>query len=204
MISNNSLWAALRDLEDNTVVPVTNAGAPTNGTSGTGANLCGPGTPLFDTVNKVAYINQGTLASPIWNLYTPNSTAISGLGVLGLAKAQYDFSVDGGAISTITPAKNAIIPSKAIILGGIIDVLTTFVGATATISIGTSAGSSAASLKAATAVASYTAGLLAVVPVFTAATMVKMSAAGQVTLTIATAALTAGKANVIIAYVMSN
>jgi hypothetical protein len=101
-------------------------------------------------------------------------------------------------------SQNAIIPNKAIILGGTIDITTTLVGATATISVGTSAGSSATSLKGATAVASWTAGQLALVPVFTAATYVKLTAAGSITITIATANLTAGKFDVNLVYLMGN
>ena len=72
--------------------------------------------------------------------------------------------------SYITPAVNAIIPNNAIIVGGIINPTTAPVGATATIGFGTLAGSSAASIKAATAIASYTLdALLPVIPVFTAA-----------------------------------
>lgn len=133
-----------------------------------------------------------------------NRTRVGGQGVVGWAKMTYDFSVDGGAISTITPANSPVLPNGAIILGGIIDITTTLAGATATIALGTSAGSSTTSLKAATAVATWTAGLLTLVPIFTAATMFKMTADGRLTLTIATAALTAGKFDVNVCYVVGN
>lgn len=116
-----------------------------------------------------------------------------------VAKATFDVAVDGGAISTITPKLNSKIPDNAIILGGIIDNLTAFVGTNATIAVGTSAGSAADSLKAATAITSYT-GLLAIVPVFTAATMIKMTAEGVITVTVATTALTAGKFDIYLLY----
>lgn len=106
-------------------------------------------------------------------------------------RARYSFATDGGAISTITPADSDTIPANAVIWGGFLNPTTALVGATATIAVGTTAGSSTTSIKAATAVASYTIdALLAVVP--TLAVPIKMSAAGQITLTIATAALTAG------------
>jgi len=111
------------------------------------------------------------------------------------AKARYDNSVHGGAISTITlsdPYGRNALPQGAIILGGTIDVITQLAGASATIAVGTTAGSSTTSIKGATAVASWTVGQLAVVPVFTAATYVKLTAAGSITCTIATTALTAG------------
>lgn len=121
------------------------------------------------------------------------STAF-GLGALRVARAKYDFAVDGGAVSAITPATNATIPDNAILLSVILNPTTALTsGGSATIAVGTSAGSSANSLKTATAVASYSLdALLAGVPVFTAASAVKMTAAGSFTITVATAALTAG------------
>jgi len=48
--------------------PLRNAGAPTNGTSGTYANQnAGKGALLIDTTNSVLYENSGTSASPTWS-----------------------------------------------------------------------------------------------------------------------------------------
>lgn len=189
MITSPSVWGAFNDLANNDVLNLVNAGAPTDGTAGTGAGLAGPGSTCYDTTNGVMYRNYGTKLAPIWSFKG-----------IQYARAVYDFAVDGGAIGLITPARTITLPDKAIILGGVIDHATAFTSlGSATISVGTSAGSSAASLKAATAVASFT-GLLAIVPVFTAATMVKMTAAGAITLTVAVAALTAGKAGINVAY----
>lgn len=114
-------------------------------------------------------------------------------GGIRMARAKYDFSVDGGVIGLITLATTATIPDNAIVLGGMVNPTTAPVGATATIAFGTSAGSSASSLKAATAIATYTLdSLLALTPLWTAATAFKMTAAGDITMTTATAALTAG------------
>lgn len=126
-----------------------------------------------------------------------------------VAYGKYDFAVNGGAISTITLAGGKGInklPVNAVILGGTIDVTTALAsGGSATISLGTTSGSSASSLKSATAVASWTgAGQLALTPVFTAGTMVKMTAAGSITATIAAAALTAGVFEVHLLYVVSS
>src|SRR5262249_44702022 len=110
-----------------------------------------------------------------------------------------------GAISTITlsgQGRNSI-PNGAIILGGTIDITTQLTsGGSATIAIGTTAGSSSTSIKGATAVASWTVGQLAAVPVFTAATYVKMTADGALTAHIATAALTAGVFEVHLLYIL--
>lgn len=45
-----------------------NAGAPTNGTSGTRAGSAYPGSLLIDTTNKKLYINTNTKASPTWTV----------------------------------------------------------------------------------------------------------------------------------------
>lgn len=199
-----NIQAMLRDMVDNGVFTLPFAGVPVNGTSGTGAKLMGPGSLIYDTTNAQFYVNRGTKASPIWHLMNP-VTGNVGLGLLGNAKVTYDFAVDGGAVSTITPTDSPELPSKSIILGGTIDITTTLTsGGAATIALGTSAGSSTTSLKGATAVASWTAGQLALVPVFTAATYVKLTAAGKPTLTIATAALTAGKFDINLVYIVGN
>lgn len=124
-----------------------------------------------------------------------------------VAHGRYDFGRLGGAISAITlldgNGRN-LLPVNAIILGGTIDIITALTsGGSATIALGTTAGSSATALLGATAVASWTAGQLALTPIFTAATMVKMTAAGSIIATIATAALTAGVFEVHLVYVES-
>ena len=45
-----------------------NAGTPTDGTSGTGAGFAGPGSLVTDTTNAVLYINSNTKASPTWTI----------------------------------------------------------------------------------------------------------------------------------------
>lgn len=121
-----------------------------------------------------------------------------------LLKCTYDFTKQGGAISSINlqneDGKACIVPNKAIIRDVLIDVLT----AGTTSASGTMAltAQSAGDLKAALAAASYT-GLVAGVPVGTAATAIKMTADRTVIGTIATGALTAGKWNVLIEYIIS-
>ena len=127
----------------------------------------------------------------------------AGLGFVRFAHARYVFATDGGAIATITPAANATIPINAIILGGTCNVTTQLTsGGAATISIGTSAGSSTTALKADTAVASYTVGQVVLTPVFTGATYLKLTAAGQITITVSTATLTAGVMDIIVLYIV--
>lgn len=136
------------------------------------------------------------------NITEPKIVASSdtGLGVLRVARAKYSFAVDGGAISTITPASNATIPDNAIIIGGTINSTTAATSAgAATISVGTSAGSSAASLLGVTAVASYSADAK-INSIATFAASVKMTAAGSITLTVADFTLTAGVIEVTVLY----
>ena len=121
-------------------------------------------------------------------------------GGIRVARAKYDFDVDAGAISTITPATNETIPDNAIIIGGTINSTTAVTSAgAATISVGTSAGSGTASLIGLTAVASYSIDAT-LNSVATFAAPVKMTAAGSITLTVAVADLTAGVIEVNVMY----
>lgn len=134
-------------------------------------------------------------------------------------KGVYDFSLQGGAIGTLSlldamqiyPLSQPILlgnartfpslylPPGFIVLNCLIDVITAPTsGGSATLALST--GVTAADLKAATAISSYT-GLLAAIPVNTAATAVKVplttAQPGSIaTIAIATAALTGGKINV--------
>lgn len=134
---------------------------------------------------------------------SPSQVSLFGLGGhLRMARAKYDFAADGGgAPGLITPATNCVIPDNAIIVSGFANPTTALVGSSTTIAIGTSAGSAANSLKAATAEASFGSDVIvALVPVFTAATAVKMTAAGSITITTAVAALTAGVMEITVFY----
>ena len=123
-------------------------------------------------------------------------------GGLQVARAQYNFAVDGGAVSTLTPAYSDTIPANAIMLGGQVNVTTAVTsGGSATVAIGTSAGSAANSILTATGKASLTLDALINTTV-TFAAAVKMSAAGQIDFTIAAAALTAGVIEVFVLYVV--
>lgn len=124
---------------------------------------------------------------------------------LYMAKAVYNFAVDGGVAGAIIPALSDTIPANAIVYGGLMNPTTALTsGGSATIAVGTTAGSSTTSLKAATAVATYTVdAIMALVPVMTAATAFKMTAAGQIQLTVATANLTAGILEIFVFYMLA-
>jgi hypothetical protein len=119
------------------------------------------------------------------------------VGAFRVYHAKYSFAVDGGATGLITPATNSTIPANFVIQNVALnstDAVLATAGA-ATVSVGLSAGGAgAAALVAATAKASWSANAFVQgIPVpQTASTWIKMSAAGTVTLTVATNALTAG------------
>lgn len=117
---------------------------------------------------------------------------------IGQCVVEYDFAKDGGAIGSIT-LRGPDIPSGAIVDFGLIDVVTACTsGGSATLALTLV---SAGDIKAADAVANWTlAATLATVPVGTAATAVKTTARKKLVLTIAVAALTAGKFRVALRY----
>lgn len=126
---------------------------------------------------------------------------------------QYNFAVDGGAISTKTvlrvPATaggpggvSGSLPKGAIVIGCYIDVITPLTtSASGTVALST--GQAAADLKAATAAASYT-GIVACIPTGSAASSIKLTADSTPYFAIATGAITAGKFNLHIQYVLSD
>lgn len=125
----------------------------------------------------------------------------AGLGGLGVAHAIYDFAVDGGA--SCTPVSNAVIPANAILIGATINPVTAPLAAgSATFAVGTTAGSTTTSILAATAKASLTIDAL-INGVPTIAVPVKMSAAGSISVLIATGPLTAGKIEIFVYYTVA-
>ena len=67
-----SVASGILNFEDDMYV-YTKAGTPTDGTSGTGAGVGGPGTLCIDYTNKLLYMNEGTKASPSWGLVSAQS-----------------------------------------------------------------------------------------------------------------------------------
>lgn len=202
-----NLWSMLRSLIYNGLgfAPITSV--PVDGTSGTYAKFAGPGFMLFNASSGIIYSNRSlTAGSPTWVPINVPVFGLGGRGMLGNAKMSYSFATDGGAQATITPTNSPEMPAGAIILGGTIDVTEAFVGVSATIGWGLGAGAQVAALKAgSTVVGTYTLNTqVAIIPLFTAATFVKVAAATRLTMTIAGAALTAGKADINVAYIHGN
>jgi hypothetical protein len=111
---------------------------------------------------------------------------------------QYDFAVDGGAVSTIVlRSDDGQLNANSIIFGGVIDIATACLSATGTIAFQAEA---AADLLAAAAAAGLTLGRKSIIPVFTGVTTVKTTVARSPSIVIATAAFTAGKFTLILYY----
>lgn len=134
-------------------------------------------------------------------------------------RARYDFAKQGGAVGAVNlldvDGKSAVLPHGAIVQDCVIHTVTAPVSAgSATLAFNT--GYQADDLKAATGKASFTNdGLLACIPVGSVATSIKIpdftsvysagyTAAYYPQVTIGTAALTAGKVDVLIKYLISN
>lgn len=122
---------------------------------------------------------------------------IEGTTVLKTVVAEYDFAVDGGAVSTITLRGDNSIPAGAVITGGFIDITTSCASATGTIAVQAEA---AGDILATSLEAALTAGRKSVIPAGTGATSVKTTAARNIKIVIATAAFTAGKFTVTLFY----
>lgn len=113
-------------------------------------------------------------------------------------QCEYDFDKDGGAVGDIA-MRGGSLPIGAIVTSGMVYVPTAVTsGGSATVALQLE---SAGDILAATGKASFTAGAtITTVPVNTGATAIITTATGGVTLTVATAALTAGKVVVLLDY----
>ena len=130
------------------------------------------------------------------------NSALEKFQVERVAHFEYDFAKYGGAIGNITLTDD-VIPDDALITRGAIHVKTAVVGASATIDLFVN---SAGDVYDEAAITNFSlAANLVVVPVpQTASTWIKTTAKKNLTMTIGTAALTAGKFEVCLAYFMGN
>ena len=118
-----------------------------------------------------------------------------------VVRGRYSFAVDGGAVSTIAITSGTPIPSGSVIVGGYVDVLTQLTsGGAATIACQVEGAND---ILTAVAVASWTAGRKNILPApdtgaLTTSTVVKTTADRNISIVIATAALTAGVFDVVL------
>jgi hypothetical protein len=119
-------------------------------------------------------------------------------------RAVYDFATDGGGIGTITLRSSPSdmsgnsAPAGAVVLGGYVDVSVAVASATGTVALTLE---SAGDILGATGQAGLTVGRKSIIPAFTGATTVKTTTVRSLTMTIATAALTAGQFTVTLFYI---
>lgn len=130
------------------------------------------------------------------------SAAGAFVGGEAVARAGYDFAIQGGAVGTIPLLGSTLIPSGAIITRVVINTITPLTsGGSATVALRTEA---AADLLAATAIGSapwVAAGPNTGKPNAKDGSFVLTTAARDVSFVIATAALTAGKADIYVFYI---
>lgn len=106
-----------------------NAGAPTDGTSGTLVGLAPPGALVLDTTNGNLYQNTNTLASPTWSIFQSSGDAgsfttvtASGLVTAGQAKVDTGTKTAAASAGAATLNKNAgRITSEALTTAGLAD-----------------------------------------------------------------------------------
>jgi hypothetical protein len=116
------------------------------------------------------------------------------------ARAIWDFAVEGGAIGTIGLMGGTLIPSGAMILGGYMEVHTGVVGAGATAAMQVNAANDLVAAAAVAGAPWSTTGIKAIIPTFAAATMIRLTAARDISLVITAAVLTAGRLSVVLFY----
>jgi len=115
------------------------------------------------------------------------------------AKAIYDFSVDGGAISTITPASSEVIPANAIIVDAMTCVTTAFTsGGTPSLAV------KAGGLTVISAQNPASHASLADEKVTVNAVADKTTANGAIQVVVASGALTAGVVEIYVTYYQSD
>jgi len=130
-----------------------------------------------------------------------------GLGNLRVARATYDFAVEGGTIGAI--GLGVTLPDNAIVVGGFVDVITTLTSA-GDLATGALSVEGANDIVSAIAINDgsnpWDAGRKAIVPKANTpeTTSVKLTAAREVTFTVAVENVTAGKFETFLNYVISS
>lgn len=158
---------------------------------------------IADSAVTAAKIAASTITDGKVAALAAASTNLATTMLPRVAIAQYDFTNDGGAVGAITLTNTVSIPAGAVVLASALRVTTAVTSAgSATISVGTTAGSGAASIAAATAKASLTDDTVVQGIDYSTTKPFVMTAAGNVNVTVATAAVTAGVVEIFVLYTM--
>lgn len=120
--SIKDVWLLSKRTQELSVYDIADVGVPVNGTAGTGARMLGKGSTYTNVLTGIKYVNTGTTDSPIWTTQSAASalpsSALSGYGIFQVVKLTYDFSLDGGGIGTRIPVNSVLIPAGAVITSG--------------------------------------------------------------------------------------
>lgn len=147
--------------------------------------------PISTTSGLVAIIQSRSRVG-----YSPDPTSAGFFGTSSVlvGKMTYDFDVDGGAVSTITPAVTFTMPSGAICLQAITNVITApTTGSTTTVAVQLQSANDIHTAASVAGAPWSTTGLKAGTPVHTAATAILLTADRVPKVVIGSADLTAGK-----------
>lgn len=136
---------------------------------------------------------------------TPRASTLVKVGINAercrVVRATYDFAVNGGAVSTIALLGSTDIPSGATILGGWLEVNTILASSgSPTVAVQVEGANDIITATAFGSAPWSSTGRKSVIPVFTGATTVRTTAARDISVVIATAALTGGKFDVVLVY----
>jgi hypothetical protein len=136
----------------------------------------------------------------------PSAAYAPGQGFLRMVQATYDFDVDGGAIGAA--GLGEAVPANSIIVGGVLNVQDTLTSTDtgtdkATIALAVASANDIVSAVAIETGTSWDKAIASqvIIPKFTAATMIKTTAEASILMTVAVAALTAGKFIITLFYV---
>lgn len=157
---------------------------------------------ISSTKGKVCLVGAGK--HKVGTNYDPSTGGVFGTSAVMVGKMTYDFAVDGGAVSTITPAITCIIPSGAIVLQAIIDVITAITtGGTTTVAVQLQSANDIVNATTVAGAPWSSTGLKAGIPVHTAATAIKLTADRTAKVVIGTGDATAGKFTVYFLYTLA-
>jgi len=206
-----NVQASAKSLVEHGVINIAGYGAPTNGASGTGVNICGPGSLYFDATNALTYANVGTLAVPSWQLIgTANlGSGTDGLGAMRVARATFNPSANTAQRPVATYGLGVTIPINAVVCGGFVNVITTFSSAGADAGTIALQVQGANDLVTATAISAggdiWDAGLRAIVPKANTpeSTGIKLTAARELSAVVGGQALLTGKLVLFVYFVQS-
>ena len=153
-----------------------------------------------EDINALAHL---TASMDELNRLEESAAGDIGIGVARIAKATYDFAVHGGAIGTVNLGVQ--LPANAIVLDGMVDVLTAPTSAdAATIAVQVEAANDIINAAAITGAPWSTTGRKDIIPVGTAATSKKTTVTRAISVVIGAHALTGGRFSVFLRYVVSD